>query len=135
MVGERLRRVRRERRLSLQQVAEQANISAATLSRIETDKQALDVSLLLRLAQILDCPAAVLVADADADQDLGSRIAKLDARSRSAVWRELASAARSRRTGERSAQPKQLAAQIDELLAQIDFIRAEIEAVRRRIKR
>ncbi|HEY0590931.1 MAG TPA: helix-turn-helix transcriptional regulator, partial [Thermoanaerobaculia bacterium] len=60
-IGDRLREARRQRRLSLQQVAQSAGISAATLSRIETSKQSLDIQLLLRVAETLGAaPADVL---------------------------------------------------------------------------
>lgn len=136
MVGEKLRSIRHDRSLSLQQVADKAQISAATLSRIENNKQALDVELMLALAKILRCRPAELLDDAEPPSDgtVANRIAQMDPKSRRDVWQELASTARSRR-GDRKDQPKQLAMEVEELLAQIDFLRAEIESVKRRLKR
>jgi transcriptional regulator with XRE-family HTH domain len=52
-VGDALRRIRRGHRLSLRHVAEQVGVSVATLSRVETNKQSVDVALLLALAGAL----------------------------------------------------------------------------------
>lgn len=134
MVGEKLRSIRHERNLSLQQVAEKAQISAATLSRIENSKQALDVTLMLSLAKILKCRPADLVDDgASGDDNVAVLISQMDSKSRSAVWQELASSARARRS-KRKDESKHLANEVEELLAQIDFVRAEIESVKRRLK-
>ena len=46
MVGHRLREARLARHLSLNAVASEADISVATLSRIERDQQRIDVELL-----------------------------------------------------------------------------------------
>jgi transcriptional regulator with XRE-family HTH domain len=135
MVGERLRSARLARRLSLQQVAEQADISAATLSRVENGKQALDVTLMLLLAKILECRPADLVDEngaLDLKSELVSKFAALDTRARSAVWLELAEGSRKRRG--RNGRIRNVAQEIEELLAQLDFLRAEIEAVRKRLR-
>ena len=53
MVGNRIRVARQSRNLSLTELAGRAEISAATLSRIERDKQNLDLGLFLTLTRIL----------------------------------------------------------------------------------
>lgn len=136
MVGERLREVRQRRQLSLQEVAAQAKISAATLSRIETSKQAVDVSTLLQLSDILGCRAATLVEDGGAHDErtlLIEKLSTLDSASRMEIWRGLAEERRSRDSG-RKGDTRQLSGQIDELLAQLDLLRAEIELLRQRFK-
>src|SRR2546423_3585082 len=61
MIGERLREARDMRGMSLMDVAGKAHISAATLSRIENNKQGLDFGLFLVLAKILARAPAELV--------------------------------------------------------------------------
>lgn len=63
-VGAGLRKARNSRRLSLNDVASQAGISAATLSRIETEKQNVDVGLLVALSGILGIEPATLLGSA-----------------------------------------------------------------------
>jgi transcriptional regulator with XRE-family HTH domain len=105
-VGETLRRIRREHRLSLRHVAEQAGISVATLSRVETSKQSVDVTLLLALARILRVSVADLVGDhGNGDGDAPRR------------------------------EPKRLEQTMDDLLATLDLVRNELANVHRDVKR
>src|SRR5437870_8961771 len=53
MIGDRIREVRNSRQLSLTDVAVKAGVSVATLSRIENNKQGLDLDLFMLLARIL----------------------------------------------------------------------------------
>src|SRR5471032_2360267 len=53
MLGEKLRASRKARGLSLQEVSVEAGISAATLSRIETNKQTVELGLFISIARIL----------------------------------------------------------------------------------
>jgi len=62
-IGQMLRQIRRDHRLSLRHVAEQAGVSVATLSRVETNKQSVDVALLLALAEVLHISAGDLLGD------------------------------------------------------------------------
>lgn len=136
MVGQKLRALRQAQSLSLQQVAEKARISAATLSRIENDKQALDVTLMLSLSKILKCRASELVDDGeprDEREALVKKLASLDSKTRATIWTDLAAQAKARRAATRN-KVRTMAAEVEELLAQIDFIRSELESVRRRIK-
>lgn len=139
MIGERLRRVRQERALSLQQVAKAADISAATLSRIENNKQALEFGLFLRLAAILHCRPADLVDDAqgeaDAIEPLLRRLSTLTTAERRRMWERLAETRRDAGARSRGARPAQMAEQVDELLAQLDVLRADIVALQKRLRR
>ncbi len=142
MVGERIREARLAQSRSLADIAAQANISIATLSRIENDKQSVDVGLFLSLARVLNVPPADLLGNANATDDGGDgkldpivrRIASLDARERLRLWRDLATQRRAQRNRSRVGEPKQVAQQVDELLAQMDLLREELESVRKRIK-
>lgn len=139
MIGEKIREVRQSQGRSLAEVAARAKISVATLSRIETDKQSVDVELLLVLADVLGAEPADIIGSAsngsgNGNDALVQRIARLDVKKRAELWRDLASERRGQRARTRGAS-KQLAAQVDELLAQIDFVREELEAVRAKMKK
>jgi transcriptional regulator with XRE-family HTH domain len=137
MVGERLRQLRQAQGRSLADVAGRARISVATLSRIENDKQSLELNLLMTLAKILHFPPADIlngVDDDDGADPLVRRIATLETRKRAELWRDLAA--------ERRAQPprvrpsvRDVAEQVEEVLAQVDFLREELETVRRRMRK
>jgi transcriptional regulator with XRE-family HTH domain len=136
MVGERLRQARVARQLSLADVAGEAHVSAATLSRVERDKQAIDVGLFLTLARVLNATPADLLVDEPTGKDatLAVRIAAMQARERTQLWRQLSDERRESRL-HRRADVRGLAAEVEELLAQMDFLREEIEAVRIRLGR
>lgn len=138
MIGERLRQLRQAQGRSLADVAGKAQISVATLSRIENDKQSLELNLLLTLAKILHFPPGDILNNANGDGDdsdpLARRIATLETKKRAELWRDLAA--------ERRAQPsrvrptvRDVAEQVEEVLAQVDFLREELEIVRRRIRK
>ena len=134
-IGERIRESRQGQHLSLTDVAEKAGISAATLSRIETSKQGLDLGLFLSLARILkNAPHELLGSDA-ADEDtadpLAKKIAALASVERARLWRDLATARKERRKRPRA----EVTAQFDELLAQFEYLRQEIESVRLNLRR
>jgi len=134
MVGERIRTARIGQQRSLADVANKADVSVATLSRVENSKQALDLELFLRLARILKVtPSHLLGDERDADAEpLAETLARLPQAERTKVWRDLALAKRQVAVG-RSAD--HVSAQVEELLAQIEFLRTELEAVRKRIRR
>lgn len=136
MVGSRLREVRQSQRLSLTTVASKARISAATLSRIETAKQAIDLGLFLVLAKVLKVsPRDLIGEDGDrGDDPLIGRLAALDSGERAKFWRELTVARRSQRNSRRG-DMRQLSSEVEELLAQMDFMREEIESVRIRLRK
>jgi transcriptional regulator with XRE-family HTH domain len=135
MVGEKLRSARQDQHLSLSDVAERAGISAATLSRIETNKQSLDLGIFLLLAKILKrLPHELLGEEHEHGQlPLASKIASLGTDERTRLWREVSAARRTQKPARRS-DAGSVALQVEELIAQIDFIREEIESVRKRLR-
>lgn len=137
MIGARLRQLRQTQGRSLADVAGKASVSVATLSRIETDKQSLELTLLVALAKILAVPPAELLAGItgpSAEEDpLARRIAALETRQRVELWRDLAAERRQRRG--RRPSSKDVVQQVDEVLAQVEFLREELETVRKRVRR
>jgi transcriptional regulator with XRE-family HTH domain len=135
MVGEKLRQARVARQMSLADVASQAHVSAATLSRVERDKQAIDVGLFLTLARVLSTAPADLLSEGDgseSDSALATRIAAMQSRERTKLWRQLNEERRDLRN-HRRADNQAMALEVEELLAQMDFLRDEIESVRTRL--
>jgi transcriptional regulator with XRE-family HTH domain len=123
--------------MSLADVADEAHVSAATLSRVERDKQAIGVELFLTLAQVLSTTPADLLAeddDKDADNALAARIAAMQSRERTKFWRQLNDERREQRLHRRS-DLRNVGLEVEELLAQMDFLRDEIEAMRARLGR
>ncbi|HEV7767535.1 MAG TPA: helix-turn-helix domain-containing protein [Thermoanaerobaculia bacterium] len=137
MIGERIREARLAQERSLADVAGRADISVATLSRIENDKQSLDLGLFLALAQVLQVPAQQLLGESGqtASDHLARRIASLGSRERLELWKDLAEERRTIRTRKRGAEVRQVGQQVEELLAQVDFLREELEAIRKRVKK
>src|SRR6266516_4653722 len=95
MIGERIRQTRQARRLSLNDVAGKARISVATLSRIERDKQGLELGLFLVLCKVLKTSPRDLLVDGDEGGDgnidpLAVRIAGLNHPERLQLWHDLA---------------------------------------------
>jgi transcriptional regulator with XRE-family HTH domain len=139
MVGARIRELRTAKHLSLSAVALQAGISASTLSRIETNKQEVDLALFLLLARILQTePSAILASNGDGPDDgnpLAVRIAALDSRGRLTLWRDLAVARRGTAGRRQQRKSVQIAQHIEELLAQLDFLREQFESIRAELRR
>lgn len=136
MIGERLREARTARRLSLSDVAEKVDVSAATLSRIENGKQGLDVGLFLTLVKILRIqPSDVLGEDGEASSGdrLVDQISRLGGEERVKLWNDLAASRRVHRA--RRASIREMSQKLEELIAQIDYLREEIETVVRVKKR
>lgn len=134
MIGERLRGARQSQGRSLADVAEKVNVSVATLSRIENDKQSVDVGLFLQLAQALNTPAQELLTgateEANGADPLVRRITALDSSERTNLWLELAAERRAHRS-RRGAQSQIFSQHVEELVAQVEFLREELEAVRK----
>jgi transcriptional regulator with XRE-family HTH domain len=138
MIGERIREARLAQDRSLADVAAKAQISVATLSRIETDKQSLDLGLFLSIAQVLQVSAQQLLGDqgsGSGGDPLARRIAALGARERLELWKDLAEERRTQRGKRRGAESRQVGQQVEELLAQVDFLREELESIRKRMKK
>lgn len=138
MIGEKIRGLRQSQGRSLADIADKAKISVATLSRIENEKQTLDLGLFLVLARVLGiAPAEILSDGADPDDSvdpLARRIARLHTRERTELWRELAAERRTTRSRTRGQALRELGQQVEELLAHMDFLREELEVVRKRVK-
>ncbi|HUR82552.1 MAG TPA: helix-turn-helix domain-containing protein [Thermoanaerobaculia bacterium] len=135
MIGERLRQLRHAQGRSLADVAGETNVSVATLSRIENDKQSLELNLLVALAKVLEVAPAQLLLGISGDTDgdpLARRIASLETRKRAELWRDLAAERRTQRPRPSTIDVLQ---QVDEVLAQVEFLREELEAVRRKIRK
>ncbi|HEX3582055.1 MAG TPA: helix-turn-helix transcriptional regulator [Thermoanaerobaculia bacterium] len=132
MIGERLREAREARGMSLTDVASKAHVSAATLSRIENNKQGLDFGLFLLVAKVLSVSPGDLIDDdgAEGHDPLVGRIAQLSTAERAKLWRELAETRRIARNKRQSRNRDTLSQQMEELFAQFDFIREELDAMR-----
>jgi transcriptional regulator with XRE-family HTH domain len=131
-VGERLRRIRGERQLSLAAVAQKAGISVATLSRVETEKQSVDVSLLLTLASILGVTASEILGEhdkVDDSEDLIRRMSRLRPEERTRIYL----------TSVTQRQSMPLSHMMTSLLATADALREEVlnaqQILRRRGRR
>jgi transcriptional regulator with XRE-family HTH domain len=114
--------------MSLQDVATRAHVSAATLSRVETGKQSLDLGLFLQLTRILRVrPQDMLDEVAEAPHEpIVSRLAALSSADRVQFWKELSATHRGPKT-----RGGDVGSVVEELLAQIDFLRQVVENVRR----
>lgn len=137
MIGEKLREARQKQQLSLNEVSTRAGISAATLSRIENEKQALDVEMLVVLSRILGVRPEAMVSSSEPgssehDRDLAQQIEDLPSADRMRLWRRLASSLRPARG---RAGRNDTSARLEELLAQVDFLRQEIESVKARLQK
>ncbi|HEX6096969.1 MAG TPA: helix-turn-helix transcriptional regulator [Thermoanaerobaculia bacterium] len=125
-VGETLRRLRAERAFSLATVAERAGISVATLSRVETNKQSLEVGLLVTLAGILGVSAAEILGGEQENVDsLSRRLAALPAAERAQV---LLKSARPRSGSE-------LGSALDGLVSTVEVLRDELLSVQHALRR
>ncbi|HEX6099273.1 MAG TPA: helix-turn-helix domain-containing protein [Thermoanaerobaculia bacterium] len=136
MIGEKIRELRQAQGRSLADVAGRAKISVATLSRIENDKQSLDLGLFLVLAKLLHvAPQELLDGGDDRDENpdpLARRIAALATRERTELWREVAAERRALRGRSAHSDTTQ---QVEEMLAQIDFLREELDRMRKHIRK
>ena len=137
VVGTRIREARTSRNLSLNEVASRAHVSVATLSRIERDKQGLDLGLFLVLCRVLKSVPHELLGSEGEDQvdPLALQIARLDHGARIELWRELAEARRADKRVQARSQMRRLGDEVEELLAQLEFVRAEIESVHTQVRK
>ncbi|WP_308290084.1 helix-turn-helix domain-containing protein [Streptomyces cylindrosporus] len=62
-IGDRIRTVRRHRKLTQEQLAHAVGLERRTVHRHETGQRDTPLSLLIAIADALDVPLAVLVAD------------------------------------------------------------------------
>lgn len=139
MIGERIRELRHAQGRSLADIAGKADVSVATLSRIENNKQSVDLGLFLTLAKVLQVTAHEILGGDGAEDNgkvdpLARRIAMLETRKRTELWREVAAERRAQRGKIRNA-VSEVGNQVEELLAQLDFVRGELETVRKRVRK
>lgn len=125
-IGANLRRARVERELSLARVASEAGVSVATLSRVETEKQSVDVALLVTLARILGLSAAELLGEPATDDPtaLARGMARLSTADRTKVFLDAS----------RYRDGKQLGAILDDLVTTIDLMREELLRVQQSVR-
>lgn len=121
----------------MKQVAQKAQISLPTLSRIETNKQPVDTDLLLQLSKILKAdPMEILGVQAPKEADplasLVRQIVSLEPDARMTLWKELAKASSGKA---RTARAKRTIEDVEQLLAQLEFIRTELARVTGSLKR
>ena len=137
LVGTRIRQARTSRNLSLNEVATRAHVSVATLSRVERDKQGLELGLFLLLCRILRTSPQELLAGETAEKvdPLAVRIASLQHTDRVQLWRDLAASRRDERPNSVRIKVRKMAEEVEELLAQLEFVRAEMESFQTRVRR
>jgi len=137
MVGTRIREARTSRSLSLSEVASRAHVSVATLSRIERDKQGLDLGLFLILCKILKTLPHDLLGDEVGDNvdPLALQIGRLNHGDRVQLWRDLANARRTDRRQTMRSNVRRLSDEVEELLAQLQYVQAEIESVQNHVRK
>ena len=129
MIGARIRELRTARRVSLSDVATQASISTATLSRIETGKQNIDVGLMTLIARVLHLSPHDLLDQEEEDNGyLADRVATLNANDRAHFWSDLTGSRKRNGAGARNLED--IGVEVEELLAQIDFLRGEVDRIR-----
>ena len=133
-VGAGLRSARLSRRLSLNDVASQAGISTATLSRIETEKQNVGVALLVALSGILGIAPATLL-DGDGDGRNGTANALIDELAMLTPGERAQVVAESMKQARRKSRREGLHARIDVLVAALELIHEELIELRRDARR
>jgi len=102
----------------------------ATLSRVETNKQNVDVTLLLVLAKVLDVSVSTILGDGDGHDG------ELDHAMVVRHLRKLESADRTKlllQSAHHDSQP--LLETVDNLLATLDLLRAELVRMQRKVNR
>lgn len=122
----------------MRDVARRADISLASLSRIETNQQGLDIGLFLVLAKILEVDPTDLLPEERVEggplAPVLRRISVLSGKERLELWHGLADQARGSGEGTRRSALNQLRQEVEELMAQIEFIQAQVAAVHKRLK-
>ncbi|HMC20794.1 MAG TPA: helix-turn-helix transcriptional regulator [Thermoanaerobaculia bacterium] len=137
LVGTRIRQARTSRSLSLNEVATRAHISVATLSRIERDKQGLELGLFLILCRILKTSPQEMIGEENPENvdPLSLKIAGLQHTDRVQLWRDLAASRRGDSRNSVRTHVRKLAEEVEELLAQLEFVRAEMESFQARVRK
>ncbi len=132
-IGSRIRESRVSQHKSLNEIASRAKISAATLSRIETEKQGVGISLFLLLAKVLKVHPNELLGEpesTDGGDPIAQKLASMNASDRTQMWQELTAIRRDGRARRAKEVSTNVGAQIEEILAQIDYLRQEVDSMR-----
>src|SRR5690554_4870317 len=70
LLGQRVRAVRKQRRMTLEQLAQATDLSKSHLSRFERGEKTVSVAALIRLAQALETSTAALLGEQTSDHSL-----------------------------------------------------------------
>jgi transcriptional regulator with XRE-family HTH domain len=134
MVGKKIRELRLAQGRSLADIAKRADVSVATLSRVETGKQAIDLGFLLCVARILGASADEILDGRGSGNaaTLAAAIASMPATDRAGLWRAVGEARRSRRGRVSRDRSNELARELEELHAHLELLREELDAIRAR---
>lgn len=133
-IGERLRIARRNRDLSLETVASRLGVSVATLSRIETSKQGMDLPFFLTLASTIGIdPAKLIGSDAQAAEGHEGLVRQLAALAPDERIEVMVAAGRGSHNGHGNR--RDLQRRLDGLLATIDLVREELVEIRRALRK
>ncbi|HYH08653.1 MAG TPA: helix-turn-helix transcriptional regulator [Thermoanaerobaculia bacterium] len=130
-IGERLRTARRNRQMSLESVAKKLGVSVATLSRIETNKQGIDLPFFVELAHVIGIEPSAFVGEnggGNGSDGLVRQLAALPPDQRMLIMAETA------RDSRPSVKRGDLHRRLDGLLTTLDLIRDELLAVRSAVK-
>ena len=128
--GRALRNARLAHRLPLSEVAAEARISVATLSRIENEKQSIDVGLFLRLATIVGANPVAVLSGSDEPHETPRDLARLLAARTAAELAEIF--ADTTRHAHRTRPREPIALQFESVLAAVDLLIEEIRELRKR---
>ena len=126
-IGERLRSARRSRQMSLDVVAKKLGVSVATLSRIETNKQGIDLPFFIQLAHAIGIDPASFLGDdvmVGGNDVLIRRLAAFPPDARAQIM--IAASRDGRSNGKRG----DLHRRLDALLATLDVLRDQLLEVR-----
>ncbi|HSP35023.1 MAG TPA: helix-turn-helix transcriptional regulator [Thermoanaerobaculia bacterium] len=132
--GSALRVARHARQLSLGEVAPKAGLSVATLSRIETGKQSIQIHVLVNLAAILGVDAAQLLAGESGPAESSLILARALVQRSPAELTEIMLWA-GKHTLRRNASRATVAAQFDQMLATIELMVEELHELRKHSKK
>jgi len=113
--------------MSLTDVATNAGVSAATLSRIETDKQGVAVDMLMIIARVLHVSPADMLDEAHQEPSNEETLVNALAAMTSDERTRIVMAAAKRRP--KRAPREQLQSQLEALLTTIDLLRDELNAL------
>jgi len=129
-IGQALRSARVARDMSLSDVARLAGVSVATLSRIETGKQSVDVALFVRVAASIGVdPGSLLNGHGSPIKDCARALASCTPAELMQIFVRAGKQSRKRDGGE------SVHAQLDGLIAAVDLMIEEVSELRKRTRK